>query len=429
MLPRFFYTLAWHAALPLVLLRLAWRGRRQTAYLRHVGERFGALHRPPDAPLIWLHAVSVGETRAAAGLVRELLARNPGHHILLTHMTPTGRATGEELFGKEARVSRAYLPYDLPWAVTGFLRRARPALGLIMETEVWPNLFATCRRAGVPVALVNARLSAHSARGYRRIGGLAREALASLSLVGAQTREDAARLSALGARRVEVTGNIKFDATPPAAMLALGEEFRARAAGRQLLLAASTREGEEALILEAFAASARPDTVLLLVPRHPQRFDEVARLVRSRGLSLQRRSEAGALRPETRVWLGDSMGEMFAYYRAADVALIGGSWLPLGGQNLIEACAVGCPVVIGPHTFNFAQVAKEACQRGAALRAENVVEGMAAAMGLLDDEAPRRAMREAGQAFVAAHRGATDRTLALIEGLLRPEGSIGATGR
>src|SRR5574337_898546 len=202
-----------------------------------------------------------------------------------------------------------------------------------METEVWPNLFSACRRAGVPVALVNARLSERSARGYRRIGGLAREALQNLSLVAAQTRDDAARLTALGARRVEITGNIKFDATPPGALLELGEAFRSRAAGRRIVLAASTREGEEALLLDAYAASAPPDSLFLLVPRHPQRFDEVARLAESRGLAVQRRSDPTPIRPETRVWLGDSMGEMFAYYRAADVALIGGSWLPARGRT------------------------------------------------------------------------------------------------
>lgn len=418
MLPRLFYSLAWHAALPLVLLRLAWRSRRQPAYRRHLGERLGRLPQQPAHPVIWLHGVSVGETRAAAGLIRALLARYPQHHILLTHMTPTGRAAGEELFGGEARVSRAYLPYDLPWAVAAFLRRARPALGLVMETELWPNLFAACARAGVPVALINARLSERSARGYRRIGGLTREALRNLGLVAAQTPEDAERLSALGARRVEVTGNIKFDATPPADLLALGERFRALAAGRPIVLAASTREGEEAPILDAFAAAAGPEALLFLVPRHPQRFEEGVRLAKSRGLALQRRSENLPLEAETRVWLGDSMGEMFAYYQAATVALIGGSWLPFGGQNLIEACAVGCPVVVGPHTFNFDLVAEEACRRGAALRAGNAAEGVAAALALLKDQPRRSAMGRAGEAFVAAHRGATERTLGLIDELL-----------
>lgn len=418
MLPRLLYSLAWHLALPLVMLRLVFRGRRQRGYLRHVSERFGAAPPPSSAPLIWVHAVSVGETRAAAGLLRALLKRHPTHHILLTHMTPTGRATGLELFGAEPRVSCAYLPYDLPWAVRRFLRRVRPVAGLIMETELWPNLFGACWDLGIPLALVNARLSERSARGYRRIGALAGEALGCLSVVGAQTRDDAARLQDLGARRVMITGNIKFDAAAPADLLALGDSFRARAPGRSILLAASTREGEESPILEAFAATAPADALLLLVPRHPQRFDEVARLARARGLAVQRRSEEAAVLPDTRVWLGDSMGEMFAYYRAAQVAMIGGSWLPFGGQNLIEACAVGCPVVVGPHTFNFAQVAEEACRRDAALRAEDAAQGVTAALALLADEPRRGAMGQAGREFVAAHQGATERSLALIEPLL-----------
>jgi 3-deoxy-D-manno-octulosonic-acid transferase len=420
MLAQPLYTLLWHAALPLVLARLAWRARRQPAYLAHLAERFGRPTGQRSGPVIWVHAVSVGETRAAAGLVRTLLSRYPRHRILLTHMTPTGRDTGAELFGAEARVLRAYLPYDLPWAATAFLARVRPDLGLIMETEVWPNLFAACARAGIPLALVNARLSARSARGYRRIGRLARQALGRLRLVAAQTREDAQRLAALGARQVQVTGNIKFDASPPPAQLALGDDFRGLAGGRRVLLAASTREGEEALLLDAFAGRAGPEVLLVLVPRHPQRFDAVAQLVQARDLPLQRRSEGTPLRPQTRVWLGDSMGEMFAYYRAADVALIGGSWLPYGGQNLIEACAVGCPVVVGPHTFNFAQVAEEACALGAAVREADAAAGVAAALQLLEDAPRRQAMGRAGRGFVADHQGATARTLALIAELLPP---------
>lgn len=414
MFTRLLYTLAWHALLPVVFVRLAWRARRQPDYLDSIGERLGRAPTQLGAPTIWLHAVSVGETRAAAGLVRALLARYPRHHILLTHMTPTGRATGQELFGKEPRVRSAYLPYDLPWAVGRFLSRVRPELGLIMETEVWPNLFSLCRQRRIPVMLVNARLSERSARGYRRIAPLARDALGSLALVGAQTMGDATRLRALGAQRVEITGNIKFDATVPAPMVALGNTLKTRAGGRPILLAASTREGEEALILDAFARQAPPDSLLLLVPRHPQRFDEVARLAQARGLAVQRRSEEAPIAPATRVWLGDSMGEMFAYYQAAEVALIGGSWLPFGGQNLIEASAVGCPVVIGPHTFNFSQVAEEACQRGAAQRAATLESGMETALALLANPERRREMGAAGRAFVAAHQGATERTLALI---------------
>lgn len=410
---RLLYTLIWCITLPAVLIRLVWRSRRQPAYLEHLAERFG-YGTPLNRPLLWVHAVSVGETRAAAGLIRQLLQRYPTHHILLTHMTPTGRATGAELFAREPRVQQRYLPYDLPWAVATFLSRTRPALGLIMETELWPNLFAACARAKVPLILANARLSARSARGYQRIRPLATPALASLKAVGAQSPDDLRRLADLGARDVRLTGNVKFDAGAPADQHELGERFRERMGGRPVLLAASTREGEEALILAAFADQAPPEVILALVPRHPQRFDEVAQLARERALTVQRRSDDRPLGPDTRVWLGDSMGEMFAYYHAADVALIGGSWLPLGGQNLIEACAVGCPVVTGPHTFNFAQVTIEACDRGAAWRAGNVAAGVAEALEILADRPRRQAMGQAGIEFVKAHQGATERTLALI---------------
>ncbi len=417
MFARLLYTLLWCIALPAVLLRLLWRSRRQPAYLEHLAERFG-FGPSPTMPLLWVHAVSVGETRAAAGLIRQMLQRYPAHHLLLTHMTPTGRATGAELFGEEPRVIQCYLPYDLPWAAARFLARTRPVLGLIMETEVWPNLFAACAKAQVPLVLANARLSARSAQGYQRIRALAVPALASLRSVGAQTPDDGRRLEALGAHPVHLTGNVKFDAEPPAALCILGDHFRQGAGGRPLLLAASTREGEESLILDAFAEMAPAEVVLALVPRHPQRFDEVAALARDRGLAVQRRSDDLPIAGDSRVWLGDSMGEMFAYYGAAQVALIGGSWQPLGGQNLIEACAMGCPVVIGPHTFNFAQVTVEACDHGAAWRARDVRDGMAEALKILADPDRQARMGQSGKAFVKAHQGATARTLALIAPLV-----------
>ncbi len=412
------YSLLWLAALPLVLLRLLWRARRQPEYLHHVGERL-ARFRPQDtAALIWVHAVSVGETRAAEPLVRALLARWPAHRVLITHMTPTGRATSEALFGAEPRVLRAYLPYDLAPFARRFIARFRPALGVVMETELWPNLLAACRDAGVPVILANARLSARSARRYARWPSLTRNTLGALSAVGAQTAADAERLATLGATRVVQTGNIKFDIEPPEALLALAREFRARAGARPLILAASTREGEEAPLLEAFLRHAAPDALLLLVPRHPQRFDEVAALAAARGAVVQRRSDGASVDARTRVWLGDSMGEMFAYYAASDVALIGGSWLPFGGQNLIEACAVGTPVILGPHTFNFALVAEQAEAAGAAMRCATAEDGMAAALELAADARRRAGMGEAGLRFARAHRGATARTMALLEELL-----------
>ncbi|MDR3213848.1 MAG: 3-deoxy-D-manno-octulosonic acid transferase, partial [Azoarcus sp.] len=307
-------------------------------------------------------------------------------------------------------------------------RHFRPAFGIIMETELWPNLLAACQRRGVPVLLANARLSERSALGYARLASLTRLTLGALAATGAQTAADAARLSALGARRVSITGNIKFDSTPPGDALALAAKFRARCGARPTILAASTREGEEIPIIDAFIRHAARhkdmNALLVLVPRHPQRFDEVEAMAHACGLTLARRSAdwnldahgaPEALPAGVRVWLGDSMGEMFAYYAAADVALIGGSWLPFGGQNPIEACAVGAPVLLGPHTFNFRHIADEAVRAGAARRCENADDAMRAAFALLDDGPARAAMAEAGRAFTAANRGATARTVALLD--------------
>lgn len=411
------YSLLWLLALPFVMLRLLWRARLQPAYLRHLGERFGRYRVRAPGEVIWVHAVSVGETRAAEPLVRALLERWPTHSVLLTHMTPTGRAAGRSLFGGESRVLQAYLPYDLGFFARRFLRHFRPRFGVIMETELWPNLLATARYRKVPVALMNARLSERSARRYARFPALTGITLGALDAIGAQTAADAARLSALGARRVTVTGNIKFDISPPAAMLALGAEFRTRFDDRPVLLAASTREGEEALLLDAFARLAPPEVLLALVPRHPQRFDEVAALAANRGLAPQRRATGEQVAAQTRVWLGDSMGEMFAYYAAADAALIGGSWLPFGGQNLIEACAVGTPVILGPHTFNFTVVAEQAIAAGAAVREADIEAGVARGLALLRDQEQRKTMGDAGRAFATAHRGATSRSIEILAAL------------
>lgn len=421
MLTRLPYSLLWLLVLPLALLRLAWRARRQPAYLKHVGERLGRYRVRAPGRVIWVHAVSVGETRAAEPLVRALLERWPEHSVVLTHMTPTGRETSKALFGSESRVLRVYLPYDLNCLVRRFLRHFRPAFGVIMETELWPNLLAACRRRKIPVMLANARLSERSARRYARMPALTGLTMRALAAIGAQTAADAARLSGLGAERVSITGNIKFDIAPPPAAQELAARFRERFGARPVLLAASTREGEEGPLLDAFARLAPPDVLLALVPRHPQRFDEVAELVRTRGLALQRRSEESPIEAATRVWLGDSMGEMFAYYAAADAALIGGSWLPLGGQNLIEACAVGTPVIVGPHTFNFQVVAEQAIAAGAARRASDIEDGVTQALALLRDAEARGAMATAGRKFAEAHRGATQRSIELLE-RLKPAG-------
>jgi 3-deoxy-D-manno-octulosonic-acid transferase len=404
-------------ALPLLPLRLWWRGRKEPGYLEAIGERFGRYAARPDRPVIWVHAVSLGETRAAQPLVRALRARFPDHALVLTHMTATGRAAARSLYGELAMP--AFLPYDLPWAVRRFVAHFRPRLGIIMETELWPNLVRACREAGVPVLLANARLSEKSARGYASVGSLARAALGDLAAIGAQTAADAERLAALGAHDVEITGNLKFDVTPPDETQARAQVLRTLFGERPIFLAGSTREGEEALLLDALARCPLPKgTLVLIVPRHPQRFDEVAALLASRGLPFVRRSEARPVPVGCDVALGDSMGEMSAYYAACDVAFVGGSLLPFGAQNLIEACAEGAPVLLGPSTFNFAEAAAEAVRLGAAVQVADADGLMREASRLLADAGARAWMGEAGEAFCAAHRGATARTMALVERLV-----------
>jgi 3-deoxy-D-manno-octulosonic-acid transferase len=406
---RILYALAWLLATPFVLARLAWRARRQPGYLGFVGERFGRYAPASQARRIWIHAVSVGETRAAAPLVDALLARYPEHSILVTHMTPTGRATGEAIWGD--RVERAWLPYDLGFATRRFFTHWRPEAGILLETEIWPRLIEAGARAHVPVMLANARLSERSARRYRRVPSLTAWAFGNLAGVAAQTAADAQRLEGIGARSVAVLGNVKFDLAVPAESVSLAGRFREQfGAGRRVWLAASTRDGEEALILDAFAAMALDPRVLLaIVPRHPERFEAVAEAAAQRAFKVARRSEAGSVASDVRVLIGDSMGEMLAYYGAADVAILGGSFQPYGGQNLIEACAMGCPVIMGPHTYNFEEAADGAIGAGAALRVAGAREALEAAASITADTARRKAMGEKGRAFVAAHRGAVDR--------------------
>jgi 3-deoxy-D-manno-octulosonic-acid transferase len=413
-LSRVLYSLLLYLLLPWALLHLVWRARKQPAYLEHVGERFGFFPNTMPSRVIWIHAVSVGETRAAEPLIKALQACHPEHRILLTHGTPTGRQAGVDLYGE--RVERCYLPYDFAWASQRFLRRFRPVVGIFMETEIWPNLIRAGGHSAVPVYLVNARMSEKSARGYRRIGRLTRDALSQLSGIGAQTDRDAQLLANLGAKDVRITGNIKFDRRAPAEMLALGATLRdSFGAQRLVFLAASTREGEETIILDALSRSEVPQLLTVIVPRHPQRFEEVAALAKRRGHKIQRRSENRPIEADTRVVIGDSMGEMFAYYAACEIAFIGGSLLPLGGQNLLEACSVGCPVIVGPHTFNFEDATRGAIEAGAAIRVADAGDLGATVADLLKRPDRRRAMSAAGKRFTDAHRGATEKTLELLK--------------
>ncbi len=403
-------------AFPWILFRLWWRGRAEPGYRTHIGERFGFHARRPDRPVIWLHAVSAGETRAAEPLLLALRERHPDCEFLVTQMTATGREAATRLFGDQVRV--AWLAYDYPSAVGRFLRHYRPKLGILMETEIWFNLVEACHGAGVPLMMANARMSEKSARGYAIVAPLVRSALGSLDAIAAQTAEDAQRLRELGAGTVEVTGNLKFDVEPAAGSDALAAEFRRRFGPRRVLLAASTREGEEELLLDALEENLPGNVVVVIVPRHPQRFGEVARLLTSRGLKFALRSANRTLEPGCGFLLGDSMGEMAAYYRACDVAIVGGSLLAYGGQNLIEACAAGAPVLIGPFTYNFSQAAESAVIAGAALRVKDAGEAVREARSLVQDDERRRRMGAAGVEFCAAHRGASRRTLEICERLL-----------
>jgi 3-deoxy-D-manno-octulosonic-acid transferase len=406
------YSVLIYSILPYVLARLAWRSRREPGYRAHVGERFGHYGvEPVGGPLIWLHAVSVGETRAAEPLVRALEARYPDHRLLLTHMTPTGRRAGEAVFGD--RVLRCYLPYDYPGAVGRFLDHFRPRMGLLMETEIWPNLIHACTGRQIPLYLVNARMSEKSYRGYSRFASLARESMSGLTAVAAQTKDDAQRLRMLGARTVTVTGNVKFDATVPADQVERGRAWRSTFGQRQVLLAASTREGEESLILDAYAKLS-PRPLLMIVPRHPQRFDAVATLLEKRGLRYERRSIGRPVTDETRVLLGDSMGEMPTYYAACDLAFIGGSLLPFGAHNFIEACAVGKPVLLGPHTYNFAEAAERATEAGALVRVEDATHLADTVNRLFADAPALLAIGARALEFSRAHQGATQRVMAML---------------
>lgn len=399
------YTAGMYLSQPLLRRKLRRRGVAEPGYLEHVEERFGRYRDATEPGRLWIHAVSLGETRAAAVLVRELRRLDPGIRILLTHGTATGRAEGVGLLREGD--AQAWQPWDTPQAVRRFLDHFRPSAGVLMETEVWPNLTAACKASGIPLVLANARLSEKTLSKSRRLARLSQPAYGALASVWAQTEDDARRLAEAGATVKGVFGNLKYDATPDARQLEQGRAWRG-ALQQPVVMFASSREGEE---LDFFRSLPRGAGVQwLVVPRHPQRFDEVASLAQQAGLAVSRRSAWQGGPADAQVWIGDSLGEMALYYALSDVALLGGSFAPLGGQNLIEAAACGCPVVMGPHTFNFAEAAELAQQAGAARKAASMQEGIAAAVALAGDAAQRGQAAQAGMAFAAANRGAARRT-------------------
>ncbi len=421
---RLLYTLLIYLCLPLILLRLIWRGRRAPAYRRRWRERFGFVTRLADAQqVIWVHSVSVGETIAAAPMIRRLQKHYPESILLVTTMTPTGSEQVKKIFGDS--VEHCYAPYDMPDAIARFLHRTHPALLVIMETELWPNLIHACQHRAIPVVLANGRLSAKSAAGYAKVEALARPMLAKLAVVAAQTKADGERFLQLGVGEevLEVTGNIKFD-------LQLDDTLRQQAAalkkqwqgadGRPVWLAASTHRGEDEIILDAFSQilEQRPDLLLVLVPRHPERFNEVANLCTAGNYRLARRSElqgsGGVLDSKTQIVLGDTMGELLSFCGASDITFVGGSLVDVGGHNLIEPAAWGVPVLSGPHLFNFTEVSRLLDEAGGLEVCADAGELAAVVVKLLADPERYQQMSAAALAVTEANRGALDRLTVLL---------------
>ena len=420
-MPKFVYTLLMTLVALLLPLKLFWRGFKQPEYRQHMGERYGFYSQQVHAPVIWVHCVSVGETRATQPLILALLAAYPQHQVLITHGTPTGRDTSSQLFKQEiahGRVLQAYLPVDTPGASNRFLAHFKPVLGLLMETELWFHLINQATKSNIPMALLSARLSAKSAAGYAKLGSLTRQGLQQLALVAAQTAADAERLQALGANHPMICGNLKFDVTPPEDSTAKGKALRQLLGeNRTVCMAASTREGEESLILDAVQGTG---VLTLLVPRHPQRFAEVESLLKSRGLHYVLRTElTQPVSDDVQVVLGNSMGEMYTYYAASDFAVMGGSLQPLGGQNLIEAAAMGVPTILGPHMFNFTQVAQAAVLADAAVQLSDVGKLHEMIATLAADKVKVSTMAVAAKGFTAQHRGTTQRLMEAISELLK----------
>ncbi|MGK4343701.1 lipid IV(A) 3-deoxy-D-manno-octulosonic acid transferase [Ectopseudomonas oleovorans] len=419
---RLLYTLLLHLALPLIALRLALRARKAPAYARRINERF-SLGLPTMQPGgIWVHAVSVGESIAAAPMIRALQSHYPELPITVTCMTPTGSERIQAMFGNS--VQHCYLPYDLPWAAARFLDRVQPCLAVVMETELWPNHIHQCAKRGIPVALANARLSERSARGYARFAKLTAPMLAELSLIAVQTQAEAQRFLTLGARPecVEVTGSIKFDLKIDAELLQRAVELRRQwqAEQRPVWIAASTHAGEDEIVLTAHRQllATWPDALLILVPRHPERFNSVHELCISEGLKTRRRSMGEAVQASDQVLLGDTMGELLFLYALADIAFVGGSLVANGGHNLLEPAALGKPVLSGPHLFNFLEIAAQLREAGALSEVENAAQLADKVATLLNEPSEMQSMTQAGLTVLKANQGALERLLKGLQRLL-----------
>lgn len=415
---RFLYSFVFLLALPLIMLRLIWRGSRASAYFKRWDERFGIKPAPSAAkPVLWVHAVSVGEVEAARPLVEALQTQYPSHQILITTMTPTGSARVTSLYGD--KVLHCYLPYDLPFAVRRFLKSARPELGIIMETELWPNLIHYADALDIPMVLANARLSARSAACYQKIAKLTQRMLQQFTLIAAQSQDDRQRFVALGADKdsVHAVGNLKFEITLPASLTEEAEALRSIWGNRPVFIAASTHEGEDEIILNASRKirAEFPDLLLILVPRHPERFDKVAALSQRSGFKILRRSDNGMCSRDIQVLIIDTMGELPLFYGTADIAFVGGSLVPKGGHNLLEPAALGRAVIIGPHYFNFSEISRQFLQAGAAIQIASSESLADKVIALLRNPQQRADMGQAGQNLIKHSQGASKRLLNLIK--------------
>lgn len=421
---RTLYTLLFHLGLPLIALRLWLRARKAPAYAERINERFARGLPPIQKGGLWVHAVSVGESIAAAPMIRELLKRYPQLPITVTCMTPTGSERIQSLFGNEPRIQHCYLPYDFPWAMGRFLDHIKPKIGVIMETELWPNLIHQCAKRGIPTVLANARLSERSARGYAKFARLTRPMLAEMSLIAVQTEVEAQRFRDLGAQPacVTVTGSIKFDLTIDPQLLQRATQQREawQSTDRPVWIAASTHAGEDEVVLAAHreVLEAHPTALLILVPRHPERFNSVFELSRNQGFASVRRSTSEPVTRETSVLVGDTMGELLFLYALADITFVGGSLVPNGGHNLLEPAALNKPVLSGPHLFNFHEIAEKLRKAGALQEVSDSAQLAFEVRRLIDQPHAAQAMADAGLAVMKANQGALERLLDGLEQLL-----------
>ncbi len=418
------YTLTMYLLTPVILYRLALRGLGYRDYWGRWRERFGFFADPELQDTIWVHAVSVGEMNAAAPLIEALMKRFEGRKFVVTTVTPTGSARVQKLFGD--RVFHVYLPYDLTASIRRFLDRVNPSLAVVMETEIWPNLYYECARRKIPIVLANARLSERSLKGYGPVRPLAREAIRSVAFVAAQSQQDYVRLAQLGARneRMRVVGNVKFDMRVPSGLPRIGKVLREYwGENRPVWIAASTHEAEEASVLEAHTRVLRrfPDSLLVIAPRHPERFYPVVKLCRGYGLRTLSRSEDTVARLDTQAFVVDTMGELLNFFAASDCAFIAGSFDNIGGHNVLEPAAVGKPVLVGPHTFNFAEVTENLISDGAAIRVSNAVELGDSISRLMADPKARSRMSEAALAAVERERGAVSRIVEIVAAVMAGE--------